>query len=53
MLRVFRKERFNVGFGWKIRLTYATSTRKIPAADVATIVPEFNQSNRSPWSMAP
>ena len=48
MFRLFRKERFNVGFGCKIRLTSAAASRKIPAASIATMTPEFNQSSRSP-----
>ena len=48
MFRLLRKERLNVGFGCKIRLTNAAPNRKIPAASIATMTPEFSQSRRSP-----
>jgi hypothetical protein len=48
MFRVFKNARFKIGFGWKIRLRMAAATRKSPAMDIATIVPEFNQSSRCP-----
>jgi hypothetical protein len=43
MLRWLRNERSNVGFGCTIRLIQAAAKRNVPAANIATITPEFSQ----------